>query len=260
MVVSIMNNLYDNKMVSIIIPVYNAEKYIGKTIESAINQTYKNIEILLVDDCSSDNSRQIIGNYAQKYKNIICFLQEKNYGAAVSRNLAVSLAKGRYIAFLDSDDLWYPKKIEKQLELMEQKNAAISFTAIEMINENDKVIKEKINILEKVDYKFLLKNTMLATSTVVVDRNITGEFRMPLIRSGQDYATWLQLLREGRIAYGINEVLAKYRKSNNSLSANKIKSIIQVWKIQTRNEKINPLSATYNSFYFAVNAFKKHYL
>ena len=255
-----MNNIYVNKMVSVIIPVYNAEKYIGKTIESVINQTYTDIEIVLVDDCSKDNSSQIIKEYMKKHTNIVFYLQEKNAGVAVARNKALELAKGRFVAFIDSDDLWYHDKIEKQLELMKNKNAAICFTAIEMIDEDGQVVKQKRNVLEKVDYKFLLKNTMLATSSVIIDRNRTEKFEMPLVRSGQDYATWLLLMRHGIIAYGINEVLVKYRRSAQSLSSNKFKSIKQVWNTQTKNEKINILSATYNSFCFAINAFKKHYL
>jgi teichuronic acid biosynthesis glycosyltransferase TuaG len=252
--------LYSNEVVSVIIPVYNAEKYIGKTLESALNQTYRNVEIVLVDDCSKDNSRQVIESYTAKYNNVIYHLNEKNGGAAVARNTALQIAKGRYVAFLDSDDLWYPNKIERQLGLMKQKNAAICYTSIEMIDEYDKLVKGKRNVLDKVDYKFLLKNTMIATSTVIIDRHLTGSFQMPLIRSGQDYATWLKLMRNGTVAYGINEVLVKYRKCENSLSSNKIKSVNQVWHIQTKNENINPFTATLNLFCFIINALKKHYL
>ena len=255
-----MNNMYTNKTVCVIIPVYNAERYIAKTIESALNQTYNDIEIVLIDDCSDDSSKQIIEDYTRKHKNIIYYLQEKNFGVAVARNKALELAKGRYVAFLDSDDLWCPEKIEKQLNLMQSKEAAICFTAIEMINEKGNQIKSKRKVKEKINYKFLLKNTMIATSSVVIDRNKTGDFQMPLIRSGQDYATWLLLMRNGTEAYGINEALVKYRRSQNSLSSNKFKSLGQVWNIQTRKEKINPVIATINLFYFAFNAFKKHFI
>lgn len=255
-----MNNSFENQTVSVIIPVYNASKYVANTIETALNQTYKDIELILVDDCSADNSAQIIENYLIDNKNIHYYLLEKNSGAAVARNKAIEIAKGRYIAFLDSDDLWYPEKLEKQLFLMKKKNAPICFTAIEMIDENDELIKSKRNVLEKVSYKFLLKNTMIATSTVVVDRKLVGNFQMPLLRSGQDYATWLLLMRNGINAYGINEALVKYRKGRNSLSSNKVKNIKKVWNIQTRYENINPLTASFNSVCYAFNAFKKHFL
>jgi teichuronic acid biosynthesis glycosyltransferase TuaG len=254
------DSVFDNEIVSVIIPVYNSEKHIKKTIESVLNQTYKSFEIILVDDCSSDNSEHIINIFLREHKNITYFRLKQNSGAAVARNKALELANGRYIAFLDSDDLWYTNKLEKQLKLMKKKDAAICYTAIEMIDENGKLIKGKRNVLESVDYKFLLKNTMLATSTIIVDRNITGNFNMPLIRSGQDYATWLQLLRNGTIAYGINEVFVKYRKSSDSLSSNKFKSVKQVLNIQIKNENIPKLNALFNAFCFSVNAFKKHFI
>lgn len=255
-----MNNQFDNQTVSVIIPVYNAEMHIGKTIDSALGQTYKDIEIVLADDCSTDNSAQIINGYLINNKNIVYHRLEENSGAAVARNKAIMLAKGRYLAFLDSDDIWYPYKTEKQLELMKRLGAAISYTAIEMINDDDELIKGKRNVIERVDYNFLLRNTMLATSTVIIDRSITGTFQMPLLRSGQDYASWLMLLRNGTIAYGINEALVKYRKGKKSLSANKIKNIKKVWNIQVKNENINPIFATYNSINYAYNAFRKYYL
>ena len=255
-----MKDLYKNKIVSVIIPVYNSGNYIAETIESVLNQTYKDIEIVIVDDCSKDNSREVIESYLKKNKNMVYHIQEKNAGAAVARNMALGLARGRYIAFLDSDDLWYPQKIEKQLDLMKEKNAAICYTAIEMINEKGNLIKGKRNIKDRIDYKFLLKNTMIATSTVIVDRKKIGNFQMPLIRSGQDYATWLQLMRNGINAYGINKVFVKYRVGSNSLSSKKYKSIIQVWNIQIKYERINPILATFNTIYFILNAFKKYFI
>lgn len=250
---------YKNETVSVIIPVYNAEKYIANTIESVLNQTYKDIEIVIVDDCSNDNSKTIIEAYAKLNSNIIYHLQKENGGAAVSRNTALSIASGRYVAFLDSDDLWFPDKTKKQMDLIKENSAAMCFTAIEMINENGEMIKGKRNIKNKINYNFLLKNTMIATSSVLIDREVVGNFQMPLIRSGQDYATWLKLMRDGLEAYGIDEVLVKYRVGRNSLSSNKLKSIKQVWSIQVNSEKINCFRATYNTFGFILNAIKKYY-
>lgn len=253
--------MYDNKVVSVIIPVYNCEIFIAETIETALSQTYQEIEIILVDDCSKDKSAEIIKGYKLLYPDKIFYhRQEKNMGVAVARNTALKMAKGRFVAFLDSDDLWYPNKIEKQIELMNKNNVAICYTAIEMIDEGGNQLKGKRNVKEKIDYKFLLKNTMIATSSVLIDRNIIGDFQMPLRRSGQDYATWLQLMRNGTVAHGINEVLVEYRKSSNSLSANKFKSVEQVWSIQVKNERINRIKASLNTFCFVINAVKKHYI
>ncbi len=255
-----MNNRYKNKTVSIIIPIYNSEKYIRDTIDSALNQTYEDIEVIVVDDCSTDKSKYIVEEYIKQNKNIVYFLQDKNEGAAVARNKGISLAKGRYIAFLDSDDLWNSNKLKKQLELMNNNNAKISFTAIEMIDESGKIIKNRCDVKEIIDYKFLLKNTMIATSSVLIDRFQIGDFSMTLRRSGQDYSTWLNLMRDGTKAYGINEPLTKYRVRKNSLSANKLKSISQVWDIQRKDEGINTLSAIINVIFFILNAAKKRLL
>lgn len=251
---------FQDGLVSVIIPVYNSESYIGKTIESALAQTYKNFEIIIVDDCSTDLSAQIIQKYCKKYSNIYYYLQPQNQGVAVARNRALELAKGQYVAFLDSDDLWYPDKIERQLGLMDATNTPFSYTAIKMINENDQVIRDKRKIPMYADYQMILRNTLIATSSVVIDRKKIGAFKMPLRRSGQDYATWLMILHNGICARGIDEALVQYRVGRHSLSSNKFKSIKQVWEIQVQNEKISKCDATVNVVYFTFNALKKYLL
>ncbi len=252
--------LYDNKTVSVIIPVYNVSKYITYTIESILKQSYKDVEILLIDDCSTDNSAEIIEKYTSVHSNVKYLKLEKNQGAAVARNKALSIAKGRYVAFLDGDDVWCEGKLEKQLAFMNEKEASISCTAMDTIDECGNFLGSIRNVREKIDYNFLLHNTMIATSTVIVDRNKTGNFQMPLRRGGQDYATWLMLMRNGTICYGLNEVLSRYRVLSNSLSSNKWKSIKQVWQIQTQDEGINMISASVNLCCFIANAFVKHFL
>lgn len=255
-----MAELYNNKTVSVITPVYNAARFIAATVESAATQSYKDIEIVLVDDCSKDNSAEIIAGLQKKYPNIVYHKQERNQGAAVARNTALNLAKGRYVAFLDSDDLWLPNKIERQISLMEEEGCPFCYAAIDFIDEEGNITKGKRNISESCDYKYLLHNTVIATSTVVIDRNVMGDFQMPLRRGGQDYATWLMLLRSGTVARGINEVLSHYRISSNSLSSNKWKSIKQVWQIQTQDEKLFPLKVIWNECCFIWNALKKYKL
>ena len=255
-----MDRQYVKGRVSVITPVYNVEKYIDETLESVFRQTYEDIEIVLVDDCSTDNSAQIIAKYKESHPEIVYFLQPENMGAGAARNKALELASGQYVAFLDSDDLWLPKKTERQIKLMQKKNSPFSYAAIEMMDEESKTIKGKRNLKETCNYKYLLHNTIIATSSVIVDRTVLGDFRMPLRRGGQDYATWLKLLRGGAVAYGINETLVRYRVSNNSLSSNKFKSIKQVWEIQTQDEHINKISAALHVGCFAFNAAKKYFL
>lgn len=252
--------LYNNEIVSVITPVYNVAKVIERTLNSILSQGYKDLEIVLVDDCSKDNSAEVIARYTEKYPNIVYHRQEKNGGAAVARNTALKLAKGRYVAFLDADDMWCDEKLVKQLAFMKEKDAAICCTAMDCINEEDKPLNSVREVQEIITYDFLLKNTMIATSTVLIDRNKTGDFQMPLRRGGQDYATWLMLMRNGTVCWGLNEVLSHYRVMSNSLSSNKWKSVKQVWQIQTQDEGINKLRATINVCFFIVNAFIKHFM
>lgn len=251
---------FDNDIVSVITPVYNAERFLKTTIKSALNQTYRPMQIVLVDDCSTDSSAGIIHELQKKYPEIIYHLQPKNMGAGVARNAALEIATGRYVAFLDADDIWKPQKTERQLALMNKTKAPLCYTAIEMIDEYGNLTKSKRPVKTEINYKFLLHNTMIATSTVIVDRKITGDFRMPIRRGGQDYATWLMLLRKGNTAVGINEALEQYRVSAGSLSSNKFKSMKQVFEIQTNDEGIGKICAAWNTSCFVVNALKKYFM
>lgn len=251
---------YVKGLVSVITPVYNAEKVIKKTLESVFAQTYKNIEIVLVDDCSKDDSAAIIKELQETHAEIVYYLQPSNMGAGAARNKALELAKGQYVAFLDADDLWKPEKIEKQISQLLEKNGSFSFTAIEMIDGDDNIIKHKRKVKEEIDYKFLLSNTMIPTSGVLVDRCVKGDFRMHLRRGGQDYSTWLQLLRDGTKAYGINEALVGYRIDGESLSSNKLKSIKQIWEIQTQDEGISKIAVCWHIVRWCWNSVKKYWL
>ncbi len=253
-----MKKKFIDSLVSVITPVYNAERFLKICVESALNQTYKDIEIVLVDDCSKDSSAEIIHTLCEQYPNIVYHLQEKNMGAGVARNTALELAKGQYVAFLDSDDMWKPDKISKQIDVMKKTGAPLCYTAIEMVDENGTLVKEKRKVKEICDYNYLLHNTVIPTSGLVVDRNQCGDFRMHLRRGGQDYATWLKLMRNGAVARGIDEALVQYRIVSGSLSSNKFKSIQQVWEIQTQDEKIGKISAAFHVLCFTINALKKY--
>ncbi|BAL83443.1 putative glycosyl transferase family 2 protein [Selenomonas ruminantium subsp. lactilytica TAM6421] len=247
-------------LVSVITPVYNAEKYLKQSIESVLAQTYPHIEMILVDDCSKDNSADIIRKYQQNYPQIKYYLQPQNMGAGYARNKALELAQGQYVAFLDADDVWRPEKIACQIKLMEEKKSPFSYTAIEMIDEDGKLVKSKRDVVESIDYHFLLSNTMIATSTVLIDRMSLGDFRMHLRRGGQDYATWLRLLRNGCNAVGINEVLNMYRVGHNSLSSNKLDSVRQIWEIQTKDEGIKRVIVLFHIMKWCYNSIKKYWL
>lgn len=251
---------YIQGFVSVITPVYNVEKYLDRTLQSVFAQTYKDIEIILVDDQSKDESVEIIKKYQKTHPEIVYYLQPKNMGAGFARNKALELARGQYVAFLDADDIWKPTKIERQIKFLKKRHGSFCFTAIEMIDGDDKVIKGKRKVEPEIDYKFLLSNTMIPTSGVLIDRTIKGDFRMHLRRGGQDYATWLRLLRDGTKAYGINEALVGYRIDGDSLSSNKLKSIKQIWEIQTQDEGINRIVAGWHIIKWCWNSVKKYWM
>lgn len=254
------DNRYQQGLVSIITPVFKAEKMIEQTIRSVQAQTYKDWEMLLIDDCSPDHSGEIIQKMAETDARIKYHRLPHNSGAAVARNTAIEHAQGAYLAFLDSDDLWTPTKLERQLDFMAEKGCAFSYTRIQMIDAEGNILKRDIPIPLKTDYKRLLRQTVIATSTVVINRQLTGDFSMPLRRGGQDYATWLQLLRTTDSAYGLGECLTSYRTGGQSLSSNKFKSIEQVYTIQTEDEHIGKIPAFINTLCFCFYAFKKHFL
>lgn len=248
-----MNN---NKNVSIIIPTYNASKYIIQTLESVIVQSFNDYEIIIVDDCSKDDTVLKINNYLNKINvNFNLIINEKNLGVAISRNKGISVAKGQFIAFLDSDDMWDKDKLDKQITFMRENDYIFSYTNQYSINEDNQIIRSKNKIKKVVKYKTLLKRTYISTSSVVIDINKIGKFSMPNYRRGQDYATWLILLRDVN-AYGLEERLLKYRVSSGSLSSNKLDNLRQIYNIQREQEGINRIKIYFNLcvyFIYAVN-------
>ncbi len=217
-----MNSIKD--LVSIVMPVFNAQATLKTTIESVMNQSYKNWELILVNDASSDHSAEIAHALMAKDKRILWVELIHNAGAAKSRNLAIDKARGQYIAFLDSDDVWDSKKLDKQLKFMKENAYAFTFTAFK--TSKGRIFKAP----EQLNYKQLIINNSIGCLTVIIDRNLTGEFLMPDYRRGQDHLTWLMLMERGNTAYGLNEVLATYTVGNTtSLSGNKIRSARRQW-------------------------------
>lgn len=245
--------------ISIITPVYNCEKFIKKTLECVLNQIYKNWEWLLIDDCSSDNSANIILEYALKDERIKYFKLDKNSGAAIARNTALEKSTGRFIAYLDSDDLWKKEKLEKQVKFMLNNNYAFTCTDYEKIKEDGTSLNKIIKIPEKVNYNLFLRNTIIQTVGVMIDTKLTGKdlLYMPNIRRRQDAATWCQLLKNGFDCYECPENLSYYRVVSNSLSSNKLKAIKTNWYWYRKIEKLPLYKACYCFIGYAFNGIKK---
>lgn len=208
-------------MVSIILPTYNSYKFIEQTLNSILNQTYHNWELLITDDYSTDLTWEIIKKYQCNDNRIKIFQLEKNSGAAVARNNSIKHAKGRFIAFCDSDDQWKKNKLEKQIAFMEQKNVALAYTAYDVIDEQNDARGEVVPPL-KVTYKDMLKNNYIGCLTAIYDSGKLGKMYMPTIRKRQDWALWLAILKKIDFAQGLEEKLSIYRVRRSSLSDKKV--------------------------------------
>lgn len=238
------------ELISIITPVYNCERLLPKTIESVINQTYQNWEMILVDDCSSDNSAQIINEFSEKDKRVKYIKLEKNSGVAEARNMALRVSKGRFIAYLDADDLWYPEKLEKQANFMLNNNYVFTNTDYEVIDECGCPKGKVVHMRKKTDYHGFLQHNLLQTLGIMVDVKVVSKELCYMNKEyeREDAATWLKILKAGYPCYGLNEVLGQYRRVEGSRSSNKKKAICGMWDLYRKIEK---LSLPYSCYCFA---------
>ncbi len=247
----------DERLVSVITPAYKAASFVGTTIESVLAQDYPHWEMIIVDDKSPDETAELIQSYADRDPRIKPVQLPVNAGAANARNVALERARGRYVAFLDSDDLWLPSKLRTQLEFMHSAGAAFSFTAFRRISQDGARTGHIISVPRRLDYVGLLKNTAIATSTVIVDRDVVGPFRM--IRTYyDDLALWLTLLKRGVVAHGLRLDLARYRVVARSISRNKLNSALQVWRTYRDVERLGLPRAAWGFAHYAVRATIKY--
>lgn len=209
-------------LVSVITPTYNSEFFISETIDSVCSQTYTNWELILVDDASSDKTVEILKKYAAADARITYYILKTNSGAAIARNTAIEKASGRFIAFLDADDLWKPEKLAKQISFMQSNDIAVSFSSYELMDEQGKSFGKMVKALPKLSYSKMLKSNYLGNLTGIYNAEKLGKVYMPNIRKRQDWALWLSVIKKVGFAYSIAEPLAKYRVRKNSISSNKL--------------------------------------
>lgn len=247
--------MYKKNMVSIIIPIYNAKKWIKDTIENILNQTYDNFELILVDDCSKDGTRKILKQYENK-NNIKIIYLAKNRGPGIARNIGLKSARGRYICFQDADDLWDKDKLKKQLAFMKKKGCAFSYTGFKYIKENNKL--KTVHIPEKLNYKEALKDIRILTNSVMFDLEKI-DIRLLQMKNinAEDIETWYKILKEGYTAYGIDEPLTFYRLRKDSRSGNKLKSAKDRWNIYKKEEDLNILKSSYYFVNYVLNSIRK---
>ncbi len=238
----------DFGLVSIITPSYNSAPFIAETINSILNQTYSNWELLITDDCSTDNTIEIVKQYIEKDSRVKLFQLDKNQGAGICRNNSIKEAKGKYIAFCDSDDLWMPQKLEKQLAFMEQKDCTLSYSSY-MTCDEESNITGIVVCNKEISYKDIKHDDGIGCLTAIYDCEKTGKIYMPDLRKRQDWGLWLKILKLCRISYGMKEPLAIYRIRKSSISRNKL-SLVK-YNIKVYREVLNfPTIKAYLYFLF----------
>ncbi len=242
-------------LISIIMAAYNAERTIGQAIESVLAQSYNNWELIIVNDCSTDKTATQINKYQDS--RIIKLNNASNMGVSLTRLRAVQEAKGEWIAVLDSDDAWTPDKLEKQVLHQIKSNANLLYTGSAFMKSDGSPIGWTLHVPEKITYRKLLKQNLISNSSVLVRKRLYQAYQIQAANIHEDYACWLGCLRDGEIAFGIDEPLLIYRLSPNSKTGNKLKSAKMNWNTY-QAVGIGPMQAAYYMVFYAINGLVKY--
>ncbi len=243
--------------VSIITPSYNSAFFIAQTIESVQRQTFDDWEMQIVDDGSSDDTVALVRHYAAHDRRIKVHCLDVHRGPALCRNAAIEQARGRYIAFLDSDDMWAPTKLAEQLAFMNKQAAALSYTSYEKMSADGLRAGRVVEVPPSTSYARLLSVNVIGCLTAVYDTRAVGKVYMPDIAKRQDYGLWLRILKRGHLAYGLNEPLAFYRLRTDSLSSNKVSSARYTWRLYREVERLSLPRSLYHFSRYALSATRK---
>lgn len=235
-------------LVSVIIPTYNNSQYILDAVESVLNQTVSDYEVIIVDDCSTDNTREILSSLLKEHSNIHYFCLDQNSGPAIARTEAIKLSRGKYCAFLDADDMWDDIKLEHQLGFMEENNAKFCCTGYRLIDESGKSLN-MIRVPPKyTNYQKCIRlSDPIGNLTVIYDQEALGKFAVPQIRKRNDFALWLQVLKKTEYCYGLSEILGSYRCGrNSSVSSNKFSLVKYHWQLYHCIEKRSGIQSVFD--------------
>lgn len=246
-----------NSLISVIMPAYNSSKYVKEAIKSVLEQTYKNIELIIIDDASSDETVSIVRKMKLIDNRITLYVNKQNEGVSYSRNRGIKKASGEWVAFLDSDDFWHKEKLEIQLKYAEEKNLNFIFTGVSYIDEKGNGLKSTFQVPKKVSYGQLLKQNVIACSSVLIKKVYMEKYKMENDKTHEDFGSWLRILKEETYAYGINKPLLIYRISANSKSGNKIKSVLMTYKTYIYIG-LNPFLSIYYLTWYIFNGIKKY--
>lgn len=247
-------------LVSIIMPMYNSEAFVASSVKLVLEQTYTNWELIIVDDCSSDKSFEAVQKFTEEEARIHLYKLKQNSGAAFARNYAIEKAQGEYIAFLDSDDEWFPDKLERQIAFMKEKKSVLSFTGYQFMSEEGELLDTTVSVPAKVTYGQLLKQNVIGCLTAMYHSGDIGKFYFDTtLVKHEDYQYWLEMLKKVSHADGLNQKLARYRIRQNSLSSNKIHAAVYVWKILRDYQKLPVFKAMYFFGFYVLKSMIKYY-
>ncbi|MGZ0015652.1 glycosyltransferase family 2 protein [Yeosuana sp. AK3] len=242
--------------VSIITPMYNSENFISETIYSVLNQTLNDWELILIDDTSTDSTLEIVAPMMEKQSNIKLIKNQTNQGAAISRNIGITEAKGKFIAFLDADDIWTPEKLERQISFMKAKNCDVSFSSYQLINEQGKPLNKTVKALPVLKYQKLLKSNYIGNLTGIYHAEALGKITTPNLRKRQDWLLWLSAIKtSGKPALGIQEPLAYYRVRKQALSSNKFNLLKHNYLVYKKGLGFSTLKSIYFMLVFLFEHF-----
>ncbi len=250
----------EDPLISIVMPAYNAEKYIDKSIESVLNQTYRNIELIIINDCSKDKTEEIIEKYCKQDIRVRKYTNQINSGVSFSRNFGVEQANGEWIAFLDSDDIWKEEKLQKQIDLLNRENMEplLIYTGSSFIDENENPYSYIRQVPQTVCYKRLLNQNVISCSSVLAKKEILSSVKMEYDKMHEDFLVWLKILKNFNVcAYGINEPLLIYRISKNSKSGNKIKAAKMTYMVY-KHIGLNVFQRVYYMIQYTVRSLIKY--
>jgi teichuronic acid biosynthesis glycosyltransferase TuaG len=246
-------------LVSIITPTYNSEKFLLETIECVLNQTYSSWEWLITDDASTDGTLEILKKYSLFDKRIKVFFLEKNMGSGFARNNSIRKAKGKFITFIDSDDLWSVEKLEKHLKFIKSNNLVFSHASYSYVDEKSVKLKNVFNVSKyPIKFEDLLKKTEISCLTAIYDQSLIGKFYMSTDRRRQDYFLWLSILRAGYFSLGFSEVDSYYRLHSSQVRKKSLKFVFEHFLFLKRKISLNYFQAFYYTLYYLFNGFKRY--
>lgn len=247
-----------NALCSVIMPAYNAEKYIREAIESVLAQTYENFELIIVNDCSNDSTADIISEYKRLDSRVRLFSQNQNYGCAAARNLAIEKSRGRYIAFIDSDDMWAENKLAVQINSLEAGAFALVYTSYEIVDSQGARLKKR-RLPSRTTLDMLLKENYICFSGVLLHSKTAKKYKMNSVFFHEDYCFLLELLKDEHVFFGEEQILVKYRISGQNRSRNKLTASHYRWRIYREFMGLNLLNSVRYFLYYWLNGVRKYY-